>query len=266
MIRAMLSLTFRQSFILNRVVDVFIETGHPVSSQAVADASPSPVSPATVRHEMGTLEGCGYLAQAHHSSGRVPTDRGYRHYLDSGITETGRQYQDYFNGVSNRFSQRFTRTEDLPELMEESAGVLSGLSRQLGLLVIPDTGSAAVRDARWAMTAQGLRYLLDQPECRDTAVLRPLVKAIEEREKLKKWIETHSEINRPQAFVGSEHQVEDMDDYAIVTARYEAGSDGPSGAIAVIGLKRMAYARVLPIVSEMARVMGQALQRMEERA
>ncbi len=53
-IRAMLSLSSRQSFILNRVVDTFIETGHPVSSQAVAYASPSPVSSATIRNEMGT--------------------------------------------------------------------------------------------------------------------------------------------------------------------------------------------------------------------
>jgi len=262
MIRAMLDLTFRQSFILNRVVDVFIETGHPVSSQAVSDASPRPVSPATVRNEMGALEDFGYLAQSHQSSGRIPTDRGYRHYLDCGI-EPCAQDHGYFLELSDSFSQRFKFVEDMPRLVEESAVVLSELSRQLGLLVVPDTGNA--EPARSGMTAQGLRYLLDQPECRDSSKIRPLVRAIEEKEKLKLWIDRHAEVHCAKVFVGAEHQVEDLEDYAIVTARYETGHDGVSGAIAVIGLKRMAYARVLPIISEMAGVVGKVFQRMEEK-
>ncbi len=263
MIRAMLSLTSRQSFILNQVVDTFIETGHPVSSQTVAFASPRPVSAATVRNEMGALEDSGYLAQAHQSSGRIPTDRGYRHYLDCGI-EPCAQDKGYFMELSSHFSQRFKFAEDMPRLVEESAVVLSELSRQLGLLVIPDTGSSA-EPLRSGMTAQGLRYLLDQPECRDSSKIRPLVRAIEEREKLKLWIDRHAEVDRAKVFVGAEHQVEDLEDYAIVTARYETGHDGVSGAIAVIGLKRMAYSRVLPIISEMAGVVGKVFQRMEER-
>lgn len=263
MIRAMLSLTSRQSWVLNQVVDTFIQTGHPVSSREVASAHPQCVSSATVRHEMGTLEGSGYLMQAHHSSGRMPTDRGYRHYLDSGLVPQS-EYQDYFAGLSNRFFERFKSAEDRVKLAEESAVVLSELSRQLGLLLLPDYDTQSERDKRWALMTQGLRYLLDQPECSDASKLRPLVRAIEERKNLTKWIGTHSQVNRSQAYIGSEHQVDELDDYAIVTARYDGGHEGVTGAIAVIGLKRMAYARVLPIVEEMACLMGQAFKRMED--
>ncbi len=263
MIRAMLSLTSRQSFILNRVVDTFIGTGHPVSSQTIAFASPYPISSATVRNEMGALEDSGYLAQEHQCSGRVPTDRGYRHYLNCGI-EAQESYQEYFLTLSEHFSNRYKKREDLPGLVEESAAVLSELSRQLGLLFVPDAGQVLSKEPRLGMKTEGLRYLLEQPECQDASKLRPLVKAIEEKESLKKWITAHAQLNASQAFVGTEHQVEDLENYAIVTARYETGHEGGSGAIAVIGLRRMAYSKVLPIVSEMACLIGQAVRRMEE--
>lgn len=259
----MLSLSSRQSFILNRVVDTFIETGHPVSSKTVAYASPSPVSSATIRHEMGTLEETGYLVQAHHSSGRIPTDQGYRHYLDHGI-ESYEMRIDHMRELSGRFSDRFKSPEDTAAFSEEFASTLSALSKQLGVLLVPDAGSMDLDAGRVQMTAQGLRYLLDNPECQDSATIRPLIRAVEEKETLKRWIGEHAPCLKPQAFIGLEHAFEDLEDYTIVTARFESGENGPSGVVAVIGLKRMAYAKVLPIVSGMAKLMGTTFQVMRQ--
>lgn len=259
----MLSLSSRQSFVLNRVVDSFIETGHPVSSKAVAFSSPLPVSSATIRHEMGTLEETGYLVQSHHSSGRIPTDRGYRHYLDYGI-ESHEMRVDHARELSNRFSNRFKNRDDTQALVEEFASTLSALSKQLGVLLVPDLASSDSDEGRIQMTAQGLRYLLDNPECQDSSTLRPLVHAVEEKETLKRWMGEHAMGSKPQAFVGMEHAFQDLEDYTIVTARFESGAQSPSGVVAVIGLKRMAYAKVLPIVSGMAQLMGSTLKAMRE--
>lgn len=258
----MLSLSSRQSFILNRVVDTFIETGHPVSSQAVACASPAPVSSATIRHEMGSLEETGYLIQAHHSSGRIPTDRGYRHYLDHGIAsyELGASLS---HELSARFLNRFKTRDDTQSFVDEFSAVLSDLSRQVGVLLVPDAKSEAGED-RIQMKAQGLRYLLENPECQNSATLRPLVYAVEEKKKLKKWIGQHASETSPQVFIGAEHEFDDLQDYTIVTARYDAGTEGVCGAVAVIGLKRMAYAKVLPVVSEMAQIVGLTFQGMRK--
>lgn len=259
----MLSLSRRQSFILNRVVDTFIETGHPVSSRAVAYTSPFPVSSATIRYEMGALEETGYLAQAHHSSGRIPTDRGYRHYLDYGI-QSYKMAQGQSQELSARFISRFKGKEDTQPFVEEFASVLSELSQQLSVLLVPDAGSMEGDENRVHMTSKGLRYLLEKPECQDSATLRPLVQAVEEKEVLKKWIGENASATGPKAFVGFEHEFEELENYAIVTARFESGDHGPSGAFAVIGLKRMAYAKVLPIVSEMAEVMGTTFRAMRQ--
>src|SRR5271156_2843735 len=73
----------RKSSILRAVVECHIRTAQPVSSAYVAELGELGVSPATVRNEMAVLEQEGYLFQPHASAGRVPTDRGYRFFVDS---------------------------------------------------------------------------------------------------------------------------------------------------------------------------------------
>ncbi len=259
----MLNLSLRQSFILNRVVDTFIGTGQPVSSRAVACDSPSPVSSATIRYEMGALEDTGYLAQAHHSSGRIPTDRGYRHYLDHGIAAYETRSEPS-RELSARFSNRFKTRDDTQLFADEFAAVLSELSRQVGVLLVPDSRSEDSCEERIEMKTQGLRYLLEEPECQNSATIRPLVHAVEEKKALKQWIGKHAPDTNPKVFVGAEHEFEALLDYTIVTARYESGPQGPAGVVAVIGLKRMAYAKVLPVVSEMAQLMGSTFRAMRK--
>jgi len=73
----------RRREILRVVIDDYITTAEPVGSEAVRQRHGLDVSSATVRNEMGVLEELGYLHQPHHSAGRVPTDQGYRVYVDS---------------------------------------------------------------------------------------------------------------------------------------------------------------------------------------
>ena len=73
----------RKAAILRAVVECHIRTAQPVSSAYVAQLGDLGVSPATVRNEMAVLEQDGYLFQPHSSAGRVPTDKGYRFFVDS---------------------------------------------------------------------------------------------------------------------------------------------------------------------------------------
>jgi heat-inducible transcriptional repressor len=77
----------RKASILRAIVAEYIDTAQPVGSGHAARSSGMEVSPATVRNEMAALEDMGYLNQPHTSAGRVPTDRGYRVYVDSLVTE-----------------------------------------------------------------------------------------------------------------------------------------------------------------------------------
>src|SRR3954467_2763059 len=73
----------RKAAILNAVVEEYIQTAQPVGSGHIADVPGIGVSPATVRNELVQLEKQGYLHQPHTSAGRVPTDKGYRFFVDS---------------------------------------------------------------------------------------------------------------------------------------------------------------------------------------
>src|SRR5690606_41045568 len=73
----------RKAAILKAVVEEYIQTAQPVGSGHIADAPGIGVSPATVRNELVQLEKQGYLHQPHTSAGRVPTDKGYRFFVDA---------------------------------------------------------------------------------------------------------------------------------------------------------------------------------------
>jgi len=78
-----LALSDRKKEILKAVVDDYIQTAEPVGSKAITLRLTSRVSSATVRNEMAELEEMGYLEQPHASAGRVPSELGYRFYVDS---------------------------------------------------------------------------------------------------------------------------------------------------------------------------------------
>ena len=73
----------RKTAILRAVVQEYVATGQPVGSTHIAQKSSVMVSSATVRNEMVVLEQEGYLAQPHTSAGRIPTDKGYRYYVNT---------------------------------------------------------------------------------------------------------------------------------------------------------------------------------------
>ncbi len=87
--RAKVELTARQQAILKKVVEDYVLTAVPVPSEKIAGRSGLKVSSATVRNEMVELEDLGLLSHPHTSAGRVPSDQGYRYYIEHLMTEGG---------------------------------------------------------------------------------------------------------------------------------------------------------------------------------
>ena len=73
----------RKSAVLRAVVEEYVRTGEPVGSETIAEHAGLGVSSATIRNELAALEELGFLSHPHTSAGRIPTDHGYRHYVDS---------------------------------------------------------------------------------------------------------------------------------------------------------------------------------------
>jgi heat-inducible transcriptional repressor len=134
----------RKAAILRAVVEEYVETAQPVGSQAIARAAGLGVSSATVRNEMTVLERDGYLRQPHTSAGRVPTDRGYRFFVDH-VVPTGGLPPGQKRAVSDFFASAHQALEDL---LHETSQLLSRVSRHTAMVMGPELDSAVVRSVQ----------------------------------------------------------------------------------------------------------------------
>ncbi len=134
----------RKTTILATVVQEYISTAQPVGSGHVASAPHITVSSATVRNEMAQLEADGYLVQPHTSAGRIPTDKGYRYFVDH-LTRPGRLDAVATQQVGDFFSAAHGRLE---ELLHQTSNLLAELTHNASVVVGPTPRSSPVRSVQ----------------------------------------------------------------------------------------------------------------------
>jgi len=136
----------RGQSILAEVIRLYIETGEPVSSRAIARLHPEPLSPATVRNVMADLEEEGFLFQPHTSAGRVPTADAYRYYAQQIAREGTLERED------REWIERELGAAQTPEdLMERASHVLAALSKGLGIVVTPTLSRTVLEHVRFLL-------------------------------------------------------------------------------------------------------------------
>ncbi len=136
-------LSSRSRRLLATLVREYIDSGEPVSSQALARESGLGVSSATVRNALGQLEDAGYVHQPHTSAGRVPTDRGYRFFVDQllGSRRPGRLPA----AVEHELRQQAERSALIEDLLAGVSHVVSRVSRHVGFALCENDSSVLQR-------------------------------------------------------------------------------------------------------------------------
>lgn len=181
----------RKTAILRAVVQEYIGTGQPVGSSHIANAPGISVSSATVRNEMAVLEQEGYLVQPHTSAGRVPTDKGYRFFVDH-LTPHGRldelkvaQVRQFFDGAHGRMEELLARTSHLVAGMTNYASVVLGPSveradvRSAQVVGLgPRSALAVVVLASGAVESQSLEFDTEVSESRLMSASAHLAKSL----------------------------------------------------------------------------------------
>ncbi|PDP88966.1 heat-inducible transcriptional repressor HrcA [Glycomyces fuscus] len=130
----------RKLAVLRAVVEDFVNTNEPVGSKALADRHRLGVSPATIRNDMVALEEDGYITQPHTSAGRVPTDKGYRLFVDrlSSVkplsTAERRAIESFLTGAV-----------DLDEIVARTVRLLAQLTRQVAIVQYPSLTRSSVQ-------------------------------------------------------------------------------------------------------------------------
>lgn len=134
----------RKASILRAVVEEYIRTAQPVGSAHVAERAALPVSSATIRNEMGALERDGYLVQPHTSAGRIPTDRGYRFFVDH-LAPRGQLQPAQSQQVRSFFA---TTHGELERMLADTSRLLSTLTDYAAVVVGPSHELAFVRSVQ----------------------------------------------------------------------------------------------------------------------
>ena len=127
------NLTGREKEVLQSLIEYYIATAEPVGSRAIANKYKMGISPATIRNTLQDLEEMGLVGQPHTSAGRVPTDEGYRFYVDS-LLKLESLTQSEQERIEKEIALDYTAVEDL---LEQTSHILGVVSKQLGVTVAP---------------------------------------------------------------------------------------------------------------------------------
>ncbi|NLW14440.1 MAG: heat-inducible transcriptional repressor HrcA [Trueperella sp.] len=130
----------RRALVLNAIVQDYVKTGEPVGSRAVVEFHHLGVSPATVRNDMAALEERGLIAQPHTSAGRVPTDAGYRQFVDQ-ISEL----KPLSRGERAAIEKMLSEAVDLDDVIARSVRLLASITNQVAMVQYPSLRRTALR-------------------------------------------------------------------------------------------------------------------------
>jgi len=232
----------RRLEILRAIVDEYVATQEPVGSKSIADHHGLGISPATIRNEMAILEDEGLITQPHTSAGRIPTDRGYRVFVDKLATVKP------LSTAERRAIETFLdSSNDLEELLKRSAKLLADITKQVAVVTYPILG-----ESREKLAISGTAHLARSGE--DLGfTLSPILEALEEQVVLLRLLnEVHPTVH---VRIGSEQNETNLQSTSLVTVGYGADS-AQVGAIGVLGPTRMDYAGSMAAVDAVARYVG----------
>ena len=123
----------RSDKILGLIIDTYISTAEPIASRAISKKMRMTLSPATVRNVMSDLEEQGLIMHPHTSAGRVPTEKGYRHYIDK-LMQASLITEEEKRAIDKEFK---FRANELSALLDKTSHVLSSITRQAGIVLLP---------------------------------------------------------------------------------------------------------------------------------
>ncbi len=226
-------MTDRQRQILNAIVEQYAEVASPVGSNLLAKAFH--VSSATIRAEMAELERLGYISQPHTSAGRIPTDKGYRLYVNN-LTEAGNLETP--SSLTERRAERMLAARVTPGIVPErvirsAVDTLVELTHNLGLATIGNQ-----------LYMSGLSNLFGQPEFINSMQVRQVAQLLDN---LEPWLREAAPNEPLSVYIGQENPIGRSAGCSLIVSRFR-GPFSDRSYIGVLGPTRQSYRDVMALV------------------
>jgi len=248
-----MSLTKRQEGILFAIIEEYAEMATPVGSVTLAKLFQ--VSSATIRSEMAQLEAMGYIAQPHTSAGRVPTDSGYRYYVNT-LSEHPEVVQEHLSltndtrepGASERANRalevRVSSQSRADFAIRGAVDSLVELTGNLGLATIGDQ-----------LYISGISRLFTQPEFLDNERVLAVAKLLDN---LEPWLREAAPGQALNIFIGQENPIGKTSQVSLIISRFRSPFSDKS-YIGVLGPTRQNYSRVMSLVRHAGNILEETL-------
>jgi heat-inducible transcriptional repressor len=233
----------RKTAVLSAAINRYIKDAQPVSSELLA--RDFGLSPATIRNIFAELEEEGFLTHPYTSGGRIPTNQGYRYYVDFMLSEMG-ILRNEKERIEREFHQQVKKIEDA---LEKASEVIFHITHYAGI----------VSFLEWQdkLFCRGMSSVLEQPEFQDLGRIRLLVGLLEEKRRLLDIVNRDFR-ERVKVYIGEEMACPEMRGCSLVVAAYRRKSR-PSGRIAVLGPARMEYRHIIPSLEYISDALSEVL-------
>lgn len=220
----------RQAHLLSLIVQEFIATAQPIASKTIVDKHQLNVSSATARTDMVMLEELGFLRQPHTSSGRVPTENGYRFYLEHFVDPTCSAR------VSAPLKRACNDNDDVQLKLRHIAKTLVELSGETAISSL---------NAQWNHYA-GISKLFEKPDFHDMKTLRELSEIVDQFDDVLRGM--YDQIGKDvNIWIGGENPF--GNNIATILVQYKL-QNGMTGLLGLVGPERMDYKRNIHLLTE----------------
>ena len=265
-------LNSRRDKIFDLIIRSYIETAEPVGSRTISKHYKIGLSSASIRNVMADLEDQGLIMQPHTSAGRVPTDKGYRYYVDRLM-----ELEEPTDEEKEWIQSELVRARTIEGLMEKVSKVISKLTDSAALIylkslkrvsflnyllddLIEAEKLGSFLEEEPEIFVEGTFRIFEQPEFQDIQKMRLLLQAFDEKVVLLRILVEDLDEEGVQVHIGKENKMGEFRDVSLVLKDCYMGHT-PIGGVAVVGPTRMKYSKVVPIVDFVADTMTEAMQR-----
>ncbi len=230
------------------VVREYSQTGHPVGSEELLEKYHLKVSSATVRNDMQSLEDAKFLAQPYTSAGRVPTDKGYRYFVNNLM-----HHLELTNAEQQRLRQELLRLQhQYLELGRSISKLLSGAAQGAAFALLP----ASQQGRPQSVGTSGFSEVIE-PDA-NAQELKEVAKFLDELEERGQALLKRNDIEEVETFIGKESPMPLAPDFSLLITQVRLPS-GERGVVGIVGPKRMKYARNISLLRYISKLLSGGL-------
>jgi heat-inducible transcriptional repressor len=240
-------MTERQAKILNAIVEQYAEVAAPVGSVLLARTFN--VSSATVRAEMARLEEMGYIEQPYTSAGRIPTDKGYRYYVNR-VTEQAELPNQIMANTT-----KIDRNARAIDIRVRSAGQASQTIKSAVDSLVDITHNLSIATIGDQLYMSGISHLFSQPEFANGTAVHEVAKLIDN---LEPWLQEASPNEPLSVYIGAENPIGKASGCSLIISKFRSPYSDRS-YIGVVGPTRQSYKQVMGLVRHAGQLLEQVL-------